>query len=143
MELRELNLTAKDIVKNLDGDKRTREYTLSKIEERIPKGEFSKRVYYTFKDAMYTFLKGILKEEQKLEEALKIQDNDDDRIIINDALNSRKAEFEEALLKLGKEVVRYGELRDKMRSSSNEEKMELLIQGVDYSVLEIKFEREM
>ena len=145
MELKQLNLTVNDVVKNLDGDRKTREYVLSKAENKIPKEEYSKNAYYAFKDAMCAFLSGILKEKQQLEELRdnQNQENADDIIIINSEIDSREVELDDALEKLGNEVVRYRKLRDKMRFSSNEEKIELFTRGVDYSVLDIKFEGEV
>ena len=143
MELRELNLTVEDIVKNLNEDRKTREYVLSKAENKIPKEGYSKNIYYAFRDAMCVFLSGILKERCQLEELKNNQENADDMIIINSEIDSREIELDNALEKLGKEVIRYEKLREKMRFSSNEKRLELFLQGVDYSVLDIKFEGEV
>ena len=144
MELRELNLTVNDFVKNLTGDRKTREYSLEKAESRIPKKEYTKNSYYAFRSAMCSFIKGILKEKQQLEELRdRIQENADDLTIINSEIESRDLELDDALEKFGREVVRYRELRNKMRFSTNEEKMELLMKGVDYSVIDIRFEGEV
>ena len=122
MELRKLNLTVDDFVKNLTGDRKTREYSLEKAESKIPKKEYSKNVYYAFRDAMCAFLNGILKEIQQLEELKNNQGSADDIIVIDSEIKSREIELDSALEKLGREVVRYRKLRDKMRFSSNEEK---------------------
>lgn len=150
MELKEKGLTIEDKINNLDGDKKTRIFILNKSIKNIPEGTYTKNVYYAYKNAMYEFIKGILSEKEKFN-SLYGEFNEEDGEspmrcqylkAIEERIESLEAEFDSALEKLGNWAMSFKDKRKKMRTLPNEERLNLMIHGIDYSVLEIVFEEE-
>jgi molecular chaperone GrpE (heat shock protein) len=148
MELREKNLTVQDRIKNLCGESRTRQFVLEKEMKNIPKNTYNKSTYSAYKETIYKFLKGILVEKEKFEnlyeEAKKLQSSERVACLdkIREQIESLDCEFDSALEKLGNNAEFFKEKRHQMRVLPNDERLNLMIQGVDYTVLDIKFEWE-
>lgn len=149
MELKQKNLTIEDRINNLDGDKRTRQFVLGKKLKEIPEGIYTRNTYYSYREAMYKFIKGILSEKEAFESLYKeIKDGEEDERLdnllkeIGDRIYSLDEEFDSALEKLGNWAEFFMDKREKMRTLPNDKRLELMLHGVDCTVLEIVFERE-
>ena len=144
MELKQQELTIQDRIKNLGGISETRRYVFEKAKKEVPEGT-SKTSYYAFKEAMYNALRGILSEKESYESLYKKANKlrkYEECSMIKEKIDSLNDEFDNLLEELGKKVEYVKNKREKMRILPNDQRLELMINGTDYSVLEIKFEFE-